>query len=61
MCEFKSRHEFVNNIFYLVITHLIFVVVRDSKNQIQQSGGLLIAAGLDGGDTIVAVHSRTAT
>ena len=33
----------------------------DSNNEMQQSGGLLLAAGLDGGNTLVAVHSRTAT
>ena len=30
------------------------------KIQMQQSGGLLIAAEKDGGNTLVAVHSRTA-
>jgi len=31
------------------------------KIQMQQSGGLLLAAGLDGGNTLVVAHARATT
>ena len=35
-----------------------FLPPRDSNNQMQQSGGLLLAAGLDGGNTIIFLSMR---
>ena len=49
----KIKHHPSGGVFFLCKRR------TDSKNKMQHASGVLLAAGLDGGNTIIRVHSGT--